>query len=175
MIAGDKYLRKICVNYEQVENYEYAATDETQKWDLHHRREIDEMKSKQQLIDEGKYFNVEPEELIFLTHGEHRRLHGTNALAETRNKMSESHKGEKSNFYGKTHTEETKKKMSESKKGENHPMYGKHHSDETRRRMVESHKGKHWYNNGVVNVRARECPEGFVLGRLRTKINNKRI
>lgn len=26
--------------------------------------------------------------------------------------------------------------------------------------------GKHWYNNGVVQVQALECPEGFVAGRL---------
>lgn len=26
--------------------------------------------------------------------------------------------------------------------------------------------GKHWYNNGVTQVQAFECPEGFVLGRL---------
>lgn len=26
--------------------------------------------------------------------------------------------------------------------------------------------GKHWYNNGIIQVQAFECPEGFVLGRL---------
>lgn len=26
--------------------------------------------------------------------------------------------------------------------------------------------GKHWYNNGIVQVQAFECPDGFVLGRL---------
>ena len=27
-------------------------------------------------------------------------------------------------------------------------------------------KGSHWYNNGVIQTQARECPEGFVPGRL---------
>lgn len=26
--------------------------------------------------------------------------------------------------------------------------------------------GRHWYNNGIIQVQALECPEGFVLGRL---------
>ena len=28
-------------------------------------------------------------------------------------------------------------------------------------------KGKHWYNNGKITIMAKECPEGFVPGRLR--------
>ena len=39
---------------------------------------------------------------------------------ETRNKISESNKGEKCFWYGKTFTEETKSKMRESKKGYKH-------------------------------------------------------
>ena len=51
---------------------------------------------------------------------------------------------------------------------------GKHHTEEARRKMAESHKGKniwtrgrHWYNNGKINIMSKECPEGFVPGRLR--------
>ena len=74
MIAKDEYLRKICSNYEQVENYKKAVADKENKLHMHHRRETDEMKSMQQLIDEGKYFDVEPEELIFLIMVEHMKL-----------------------------------------------------------------------------------------------------
>ena len=54
---------------------------------------------------------------------------------ESKLKMSEDRKGEKShmygktgekhNFFGKTHTEETKQKMSEAQRGEKGTMYGK--------------------------------------------------
>lgn len=30
-------------------------------------------------------------------------------------------------------------------------------------------KGYHWYTNGTINICAKECPEGFKLGRLRKK------
>jgi len=39
-------------------------------------------------------------------------------------------------------------------------------SEETRRKMSDAKKAAHWFNNGKINVRAKECPEGFVLGRL---------
>lgn len=47
-------------------------------------------------------------------------------------------------------------------------------TEETRRRMSEAAigknvwtKGRLWCNNGKINIRAYECPEGFVPGRLR--------
>ena len=47
-------------------------------------------------------------------------------------------------------------------------------TEETRRRMSEAAMGKNvwtkgriWCNNGKINKRAYECPEGFVPGRLR--------
>lgn len=52
-------------------------------------------------------------------------------------------------------------------KGENNPAYGKHW------KMPEGHQvgeknsqfGTHWYTNGEINIKAKECPEGFSLGR----------
>ena len=47
-------------------------------------------------------------------------------------------------------------------------------TEETRRRMSEAAMGKNtwtkgrlWCNNGKINIRAYECPEGFIPGRLR--------
>ena len=107
------------------------------------------------------------------------RLHhlGKHHSEETRKKMSEANKGENnprfgkpSAFKGKHHSAETRKKMSESNNGKNHPLFGKHLSDETKKKISASkkgrHLGKHWYNNGVVSVLARECPDGFVKGRI---------
>ena len=41
---------------------------------------------------------------------------------------------------GKTHSNETKQKMSETRKGEKHPMYGKTHSNETKQKISEAKK-----------------------------------
>lgn len=55
-------------------------------------------------------------------------------------------------------TDEIKEKLSKSKRGSNNPMYGKFAVKNTK-----------WYNNGEINIRAAECPEGFVPGILRKK------
>jgi group I intron endonuclease len=77
---------------------------------------------------------------------------------ETKKKMSESHRGEKSHMYGKpksletkrriseahmgkTHTEETKSKLSEAHRGEKSHMYGKPLGEETKRKLSEAHMG----------------------------------
>ena len=139
------------------------------------------------------YCNRPASELIFLTESEHNAFNkGKHRSIEARRKMSEAHKGkqagEKHPMYGKHHSEESKNKMSEAMKGkyagENNPMYGKHHSAESIQKMSEAHKGKsrsaetknkisetfkslRWFNNGIKNVRAKECPDGFIPGRLR--------
>lgn len=80
---------------------------------------------------------------------------GKHRSEETKKKMSEAHKGLKL-------SEETKKKMSEAKKG-------KTFSEEHRKKLSEANKGNtgmHWYNNGIAQMQAYECPEGFVKGRL---------
>lgn len=105
---------------------------------------------------------------------------GKKLSEECKQKLSESHKG-------KTHSTETKqklseinkgthrpdwvkKKISESTKGKPHPWSrGKKASEETRHKLSELQKGKNWYNNGIINKKARCCPDGFVSGRLPNK------
>ena len=90
---------------------------------------------------------------------------GRHPSEETRRKMSISGKGRiftdkhKSNLSKAAKkriiTEEEKKKMSE-----------------TRKRLhivTRGSTGMHWYNNGIIQLTAFECPEGFVLGRLPLK------
>ena len=92
----------------------------------------------------------------------------------------------KEKLRGKTHTDEWKAKMSEKMSGKNNPFYGKSHTPETMKRIkakltgrsrskdacekasISIHKLK-WWNNGKENVRKRECPAGFVAGRLKKK------
>ena len=114
---------------------------------------------------------------------------GKKMSEESKKKMSEAKKGNK-NMLGKKHSEETKKKMSEAKKGENSPWYGKQLYEETKKKMSEAKKGNknalgcnrsektknktseamkgmRWFNNGEKCVRAKECPPGFVPGRIK--------
>ena len=89
---------------------------------------------------------------------------------ETRRKLSEANKGEKSHMYGKSLSQETKRKLSELNTGENNPNYGKSHSQETKRKMSEARKGKNvgrkWWNDGCGNtVFAVECPPNYYKGR----------
>ena len=155
MIANIHSLEKYCTDYPKIENYDEALKSPLH-YDLHHRLEISEMQSASDLKFLHLYYNRPPEELIFLEHGEHRRLHmkGKEGYSkgkhwhlseETKRKMSEAHRGEKSYMYSKPKSAETKRKLSEANKGH-------HHSEETRQKMSESRKGhegyckgKHWY------------------------------
>ena len=130
----------------KIENYYKAAADNTQLWDCHHRDEVKVLpsgitvvRSRQDLIDNVRYYNCPANELIFLTHSEHQRLHnkGMHHSVETRKKISESQKGKK----GSHHSKDTRKKISES-------MKGKKLSEEHRRKLSEAHKGKMTWNKG---------------------------
>lgn len=83
---------------------------------------------------------------------------GKHHTEEAKAKMSESQKGNK-NHLGKKCTEEQKERMRQS-------HLGKSLSEECKKKLCEVRKGMKFWNNGVINVRARECPEGFVAGKL---------
>ena len=158
----NKCVKKYCKDFEKIENYEKAIADTTQTWECHHR--LEEFVSKKWLVEHNDYYNVSPNELIFLTEYEHKSLHknmkGKHHSEETKKKMSEMQKRkivsetskEKNRLahLGKHHSEETKKKMSEVRKGKKRPniskalkgekngMFGKHHTEETKRKISET-------------------------------------
>ena len=149
---------KYCKDYENIENYEKAKKDNFKGWHCHHRLETHTPDGKRRdvdigykkLIALGLYYHRPAEELIFLTSREHNAFNkGKKRSDETRKKLSEASKGNK-NALGCKRSEETKNKMREVKKGKNIWT-----------------KGTRWYNNGKTNIRAKECPPGFVPGRLR--------
>ena len=182
-----KVYKFCCEPIEKIEKYDKAIADKTQTWHCHHRLELIATGgvcnvTSQDLKDWGIYYNRPADELVFIRHAEHMRLHGIvrKHPEETKEKISKSNKGRKLSEEHRRkiserqrgrklgpHSEETKRKISESNKG-------KLRSEEHKRRMSEAQKGKpkiylkgtHYFNNGIVDVRARECPEGFVLGRL---------
>lgn len=116
-----------------IENYDKAINDQTETWICHHRLGLTH--SHKELERLGLYENRPAEELIFLTHSEHSRLHNMNRSAETKQKIAEANKGQ-------TRSEETKRKLSDAMKGEKNPMYGKTKSEQTKRKMSESHKAR---------------------------------
>lgn len=160
-----------CRNPEKTENYELAKADDFKGWECHHRLETHTSDDERRLVDItrnelkalGMYYDRPAEELIYLKHSEHTRLHhkGKHLSEETKRKVSVSHKGKQLSDEtkrklseakkGKHFSEEHKRKISEANKGKNNPNYGKHLSEETKMRMSESHKGeknpmygKHW-------------------------------
>ena len=89
---------------------------------------------------------------------------GKHLSADTKQKLSKKLKGKWSYLKGKKLSEETKAKISTSLCGhKNH--FGHKHSEETKKKLAE----RHWYNNCLVSVFAKTCPEGFVRGRLSKK------
>ena len=126
-----------CEDPHLIENYNDAINDKTQTWDCHHRLEIDLDKTGKELEELGLYYNRPANELIFLTHNEHIKLHTTGknnpmygcclsvehkqrisvSLKETlknpniRKHRSEIVKGDKNPFYRKTHKNEAKQKI----------------------------------------------------------------
>ena len=155
MITNTKILEKYCTDYKKIENYEEAVKSPL-RYDLHHRLEISEMQSRTDLIFLHLYYHRPPEELIFLSHGEHIRLHkeGKHPSAETRQKISEAKKGknmsaesrQKMSDAQKGHhcSEDTKQKISDAKKG-NQNALGHLVSEDIRKRMSEARKGRHWH------------------------------
>lgn len=106
-----------CEDLSNIENYDKAVKDE-RLWDCHHRDEIKVLPSgikvcrtTQDLKDNGRYFNCPANELIFILHTEHARMHMTGKLKgckmtdEQRTKIS-------SKLKGKPRSAETKMKIS---------------------------------------------------------------
>ena len=84
-----------------IENYDKAINDKEHIWDCHHKLEIGEgyTNSTEDLKLMNLYFNRPANELIFITHAEHSKLHHTgHVLSEdTKIKVSKAMKGNSNN------------------------------------------------------------------------------
>lgn len=117
---------------------------------IHHLRDTEEQRkyndehyemwgfNEDGTFEYGKY-------VIFVTKEEHTNIH--KCSEETKQKMSESRKGENCYWYGKHRDAVTKEKISNACKGktsgEKNGMYGKHHTDETKEALRKANLGKH--------------------------------
>lgn len=149
----------ICSTPELIENYDKAIADTTQTWVCHHRLEThtsDGILREIEISDEelkslGVYYNRPPEELIFMTRSEHRKLHKSGSFKKghsvDKQKISETTKKAMENvdmksimrFWSENNkykVQEQRKKMSEARKGKSPSNKGK--------------TGKHWHlENGI--------------------------
>lgn len=93
-MINEKNAKRFCnEDISLIENYDKATVDNTQTWHCHHRDEIKVLpsgmtvlRSRQELKENGRYYNCPANELIFLTQSEHRRLHDIHISEETRKK-----------------------------------------------------------------------------------------
>lgn len=156
------------------------TADELKALDMYYNRPADELifltiYEHSRLHMKGKHLSEETRKKIGAASKGNKYALGYKHSEEAKNKISEAMKGENNSFYGRHHTEETKKKMSEARKGQHlgkdNPFYGKTHSEEFRKKIGEINKvkmkGMRFFNNGKINIRAKECPEGFVPGRIK--------
>lgn len=122
-----------CEDISNIKNYE-EAVNSPEIYDCHHRMQLIETgavvnSTKQDLIDWDIYFNRPADELIFLSHSEHIKLHDKNISEETRRRLSEWQKGSKK-------SDEHRRKISKAMKGKKLPPC----SEEHKRKISEAHK-----------------------------------
>ena len=147
-----------CRTPELIENYDKAIADTTQAWQCHHRLETHNSDGERRLVDISSaelialnmYYDRPPEELIFLTALEHKRLHNIEKpkSEEHKRKISESKKG-------KHPSEEHKRKISEAMKGKHWKL-----SEETKKKISEARKGKHWKLSEETKKKISEAMKG---------------
>lgn len=140
------------------------------EWHVHHKDE----NTLNNEIDNLKYVPKE----IHASITNKGRVH----TEESKNNMSEAHLGQKAWNKG-LHTgplsEECKEKLSKSLKGcvisdevkikISNTLKGHKVSEDQKNKLRTMNIGKHWFNNGIKNVLAFTCPDGYVEGRLSLK------
>ena len=104
--------RYCCEDISLIENYEQAKNDTKHRWICHHRIELSENTTMEELISRGLYYNRPASELIFVTLSEHNKIHkhnlGKKASSNARQNMSKAQKG-KAHTKGKPNSEFGKK------------------------------------------------------------------
>ena len=153
--ATDETIEQIARDYEEAMKEAAEATSKAMKG----KPKTEEHKNKISEAHKGKPSNMK----------------GKHLSEEAKKKLSEAHKGKPGPNKGKKRSEETKKKMSKALKGRQFSEEtkkklseaAKNMSDETKKKLSEAAKGKHWFNNGKINIMAKECPPGFVPGRIK--------
>ena len=146
MIKGSHVNQYCAEDISLIENYDKAIADNKNIWVCHHRAEILPcgIFSKETLIKFGLYYNRPANELVFMKLSEHRKIHTI---------------GSRNPFYRKQHSLAQRQKWSKERKGNKL-------NELQLSNFARWSKGLHYYNNGHIELRAKECPDGFVKGRI---------
>jgi hypothetical protein len=116
-------------NISLIENYQEAVADKETMWHCHHRDEIKvlpsgmvALRSKKELIENGRYYSCPANELIFMRSKEHRALHSHHQKCtdETKEKLRNFNLGKTSPRKGVKLSEETKAKLRAANLGKKH-------------------------------------------------------
>ena len=172
-----------CKDFTKIENYSKAILDTTQVWDCHHRLEThykkggkwiernkDEQITKEQLIKDELYYNVEPCMLIFIRQDEHRRLHYKDRH-HTEEAKEHMRLGAQNRKRPESLTEEHKQHISESLKGKKKRPF----TDEHRKKLGLVHKGNKNCCKKVVCVETNEVFESLKAAGERVGVSNSKI
>lgn len=143
-MIGKNWIKKYCCeDISLIENYDEAINDKTQIWHCHHKAEV--LPCGRFSINDLKkfnlYYNRPANELIFLTKAQHNHIH-------------KAYKNGRKN-------PNAVKAMRLSRLGVSNP-----HSEKTKKKIAEKLNQLYWFNNGIKSIRAKECPNGFVKGRI---------
>lgn len=137
MISKNALKNYCCEDISLIENYDNAIKDDTQIWCCHHRLE---------------------------THNLDGSLRKDTLSPKQLNELGLYYNRPASEFIFLTRHEHMKLHMliSDRKELTSKTFKGKPKPESQRRKMAENE----WFNNGVENVHAKECPEGYIPGRL---------
>lgn len=178
-------IEKICKDFTKIENYEKAIADDS-RWECHHRlethfsdgtpRPANAKLLREELVALGMYWDRPPEELIFLSKSEHVSWHasgynyckGRHLSEDHKQKISEGNKGKQRTSEQRERYSAAAKKRGISPETRAKMVANRHWQPtaEYRNAISKAFKNRKWWNNGVINRREFECPEGFVPGRL---------
>ena len=143
-----------------VSHLEYKeATDEAERYFIKCYRELG--KAEYNIADGGfSGGNYGPEWLKLVSEGTKAAM----ANPEVRKKISEKTKA--------AMTPEVRKNISDGmtadgRKRISEAMSNREITEDFKNKISKAHKGRHYYNNGIIEVRRFECPEGFTPGRLK--------
>ena len=64
-----KFVKDLCKDFQDIENYEEAVNDPNELWICHHR--LEQVFTAEELHRAGWYYGRKPQELIFLRYKEH--------------------------------------------------------------------------------------------------------
>ena len=107
MISESAAKKYCCEDISLIENYK-EAVNSNEKWECHHKLEIELNKSVQELKDLNLYFNRPANELIFLTKSEHIKIHNSINKIGNKNTLGKHYcLGEKNGRTGKAYLHTT--------------------------------------------------------------------